>query len=547
MVGMKNITVTKRDLTMPIKQLIQGDSCTSGVTININRYEGGVDLASLGWCINVMNSEEESDIIPFTPTVGDMWLTYDWIFPEIVGSEIGNTVFELEAVNADEKMVWKSGKRYIQVIEGLEASSDYMPRDISIFQKTVTEVGVKVRDMETTVTECEERIAAAVSNAETAAIQASEAIQSVEDVVNIANTAADSASQAVLNANSAITSATTAIDRANIVADKADIAANRATEVADDLALKAATGFFNGRDGNDGINGVNGKDGKDGIDGINGVNGVDGLDGISVTHSWNGTRLTVTSASGTSTADLKGEKGDIGPQGPAGKDGIGIKGDKGDKGDDGYTPIKGVDYRDGVDGRDGIDGKDWIPTETEIDNIAASAANKVQPSVTTLKEDIKNDRGTDEQWSESKSYAVGAYVISDNALWRCILAHSGQRPSEGTYWTKVSLASLKNELTIARAPVSKTSVPTEFAGSVTRYGLVVNCSFYMSIPAVSGGTALANIPTGYRPASETYVTGGSGNTSYTLVIRSDGEIRAGGAFSSAKYINFNAVYICKMD
>ena len=35
-----------------------------------------------------------------------------------------------------------------------------------------------------------------------------------------------------------------------------------------------------------------------------------GQDGISVTHSWNGTTLTITSASGTSSSDLKGEKGD---------------------------------------------------------------------------------------------------------------------------------------------------------------------------------------------------------------------------------------------
>lgn len=52
--------------------------------------------------------------------------------------------------------------------------------------------------------------------------------------------------------------------------------------------------------------------------------GKDGQDGVSVTHSWNGTVLTVTSASGTSSADLKGDKGDTGA--------------------DGKTPVKGTDY-----------------------------------------------------------------------------------------------------------------------------------------------------------------------------------------------------------
>ena len=55
--------------------------------------------------------------------------------------------------------------------------------------------------------------------------------------------------------------------------------------------------------------------------------------GVSVTHQWNGTVLSVTSASGTSSADLKGEKGDKGDPGEKGD--RGEKGEKGDKGDPG--------------------------------------------------------------------------------------------------------------------------------------------------------------------------------------------------------------------
>lgn len=122
-------------------------------------------------------------------------------------------------------------------------------------------------------------------------------------------------------------------------------------------------------------------DGKDGIDGINGKNGIDGVngkDGISVTHSWNGTVLTVTSASGTSSSDLKGDKGNTGPQGiqgpkgetgPQGEQGIqGEKGDKGDagengpqgpKGDKGDTGPQGIQGPAGQDGKNGIDGKNY--------------------------------------------------------------------------------------------------------------------------------------------------------------------------------------------
>lgn len=55
---------------------------------------------------------------------------------------------------------------------------------------------------------------------------------------------------------------------------------------------------------------------------LRGSKGVKGDNGISVTHSWNGTKLTVTSASGTSMADLRGPKGDTGEIGK----GLDIKG-----------------------------------------------------------------------------------------------------------------------------------------------------------------------------------------------------------------------------
>ncbi|QTL35116.1 hypothetical protein [Pseudoalteromonas viridis] len=47
-----------------------------------------------------------------------------------------------------------------------------------------------------------------------------------------------------------------------------------------------------------------------GADGLDGQDGENGQDGISVSHAWNGTALSITSASGTSSVDLKGEKGD---------------------------------------------------------------------------------------------------------------------------------------------------------------------------------------------------------------------------------------------
>ena len=74
--------------------------------------------------------------------------------------------------------------------------------------------------------------------------------------------------------------------------------------------------------------------GPQGEPGRDGLNGKDGKDGVSITHTWNGTSLSITSASGTSEMDLKGEKGDQGqigpqgPQGPAGSDYILTQDDK---------------------------------------------------------------------------------------------------------------------------------------------------------------------------------------------------------------------------
>lgn len=76
-----------------------------------------------------------------------------------------------------------------------------------------------------------------------------------------------------------------------------------------------------GEQGIQGETGPEGPQGPQGEQGIQGEQGETGADGVSVTHSWDGTTLTVTSASGTTSADLKGEKGE--------------KGDKGDKGDTG--------------------------------------------------------------------------------------------------------------------------------------------------------------------------------------------------------------------
>lgn len=79
-----------------------------------------------------------------------------------------------------------------------------------------------------------------------------------------------------------------------------------------------------------------------------------GGDGMSCFHSWDGTKLSVTSASGTSSADLKGAKGDKGDTGATGATGAtGPQGPKGDKGDTGATGPQGPKGDTGATGPKG--------------------------------------------------------------------------------------------------------------------------------------------------------------------------------------------------
>lgn len=141
------------------------------------------------------------------------------------------------------------------------------------------------------------------------------------------------------------------------------------------------------------IQGPKGETGETGATGADGQDGTDGKDGTSVTHSWDGTKLTLTSASGTTTTDLKGETGETGATGEkgetgeAGKDGVSVTHSwngtvltlnsasgtssvdlKGEKGETGETGAQGIQGETGEAGKDGSDGYSPVVTVTEVDD-----------------------------------------------------------------------------------------------------------------------------------------------------------------------------------
>ena len=70
--------------------------------------------------------------------------------------------------------------------------------------------------------------------------------------------------------------------------------------------------------------------------------------------------------------------------------------------------------------------------------------NNLSGRIDDIADEKANNDIISDAWNASTTYAVGQYCIYNNSLWKCLVQHSGQTPTEGTYWTNVSVA---NEIT----------------------------------------------------------------------------------------------------
>ena len=135
--------------------------------------------------------------------------------------------------------------------------------------------------------------------------------------------------------------------------------------------------------------------------GQQGEPGKDGKDGISVSHTWNGTSLSITSASGTSEMDLKGEKGDQGqigpqgPQGPAGQDYVLTQDDK--------TEIAGLVDLSGY--QEKLTAGENITIEGNVISATGGGSGSIAVDGTTI---IQNEDGT-----ISASIGGGKYISKE--------------------------------------------------------------------------------------------------------------------------------------
>ena len=82
-------------------------------------------------------------------------------------------------------------------------------------------------------------------------------------------------------------------------------------------------------------------------------------------------------------------------------------------------------------------------------------------------------------WNIETTYKVGQYCIYNNTLWKCLVQHNGQVPSEGTYWTKTQIddemLAIKNDVsTINSNLLSKMTKVYEFRGYENSFDITLN-------------------------------------------------------------------------
>ena len=104
------------------------------------------------------------------------------------------------------------------------------------------------------------------------------------------------------------------------------------------------------------------------------------------------------------------------------------------------------------------------------DNLSVELARKIDKPASATNGQVLTYNGTSNEWEaqdskggdddtsiisdaydELKTYVAGEYCIYNNLLWKCLVQNNGQTPTEGTYWTKVSVA---NEIASVNSSLS---------------------------------------------------------------------------------------------
>ena len=86
--------------------------------------------------------------------------------------------------------------------------------------------------------------------------------------------------------------------------------------------------------------------------------------------------------------------------------------------------------------------------------VTGNGNETVSDAITSIKSSINskaNNSIVSDEWNNTTTYSVGQYCIYSNSLWKCKVQHNGQTPTEGTYWTNVSVS---NEISSLNSSLS---------------------------------------------------------------------------------------------
>ena len=97
-------------------------------------------------------------------------------------------------------------------------------------------------------------------------------------------------------------------------------------------------------------------------------------------------------------------------------------------------------------------------------------------------------------WNASTTYAVGQYCIYDNSLWKCKVQHTNQTPTEGTYWTNVTVAEEIASVNSSLSTLTWTTASSGLKWAKLPNGLIIA---YGTFNISSGSTSTSHVGNGY--------------------------------------------------
>ena len=106
--------------------------------------------------------------------------------------------------------------------------------------------------------------------------------------------------------------------------------------------------------------------------------------------------------------------------------------------------------------------------------------NNLSGRIDDIADEKANNDIISDAWNSSTTYAVGQYCIYNNSLWKCLVQHSGQTPTEGTYWTNVTVAneiiSVNNSLQASLSSLIKVKTVTGTTNVSGNFDLQIDSS-----------------------------------------------------------------------